>query len=102
MKKFVIIMIALVMVIISSISSLAGSSKTRQITGEVTAIDTKSKSVTVTKKTTEVTLSIEENTKIIMCVPKTEITDIRIGDKVTAKYKESTDKNTAKSITIKK
>ncbi len=77
------------------------SSKTRQITGNITAIDTKANSVTVEKKNTEVILSVGEKTKIIECTIKSKITDTKIGDKVTAKYKETATENTAKSITIR-
>ncbi len=75
--------------------------KTRQITGNITAINININTITVKKKDKEVVLNVEEKTKIIQCTSKTAITDIKIGDKVTARYKESSSKNTAKSITIK-
>jgi Cu/Ag efflux protein CusF len=77
------------------------SSKTRQITGKVTAIDTRSNTVTVLKKGKEVVVNVEEKTDIIQCTQKPSITDIKIGDKVTAKYKETGGENTARSITIR-
>lgn len=105
MKKSIIILLSLLLVIAFGAMSFASekttSSKTRQITGNVTAIDTKTNTVTVKKKNREVTLSVGEKTKIILCTPKTTITDIKIGDKVTAKYTEADTKNTAKSITIR-
>jgi Cu/Ag efflux protein CusF len=93
---------SLVSVIVFAAASYPASSKSRQITGNVTAIDTKSNTVTVRKKNKEVMVRIGEKTNIIKCVPKTSITDILIGDKVTAKYIETGVENKGRSITIKK
>jgi Cu/Ag efflux protein CusF len=105
MKRSIVIFMSLILFIILGTvvfaSEKIASSKARQITGNVTAIDTKTNTVTVKKKNREVTLSVEEKTKIILCTPKTTISDIKIGDKVTAKYTEADAKNTAKSITIR-
>ena len=101
MKRSVIIFTSLIFIIACSTTGFAGSSKTRQVTGNVTAIDTASNTITVKKKDREVTLNVEEKTKIIQCTNKTAITDIKIGDKVTTKYSETPGKNTAKSITIR-
>lgn len=105
MKKFTIILISFLLCAVFVTVALSAektvSSKTRQITGNVTAIDTKANTVTVEKKNTEVILSVGEKTKIIECTIKSKITDIKIGDKVTAKYKETATENTAKSITIR-
>lgn len=105
MKKLTIILLAFLLCAVFVTVALSAektvSSKTRQITGNVTAIDTKANTVTVEKKNTEVILSVGEKTKIIECTIKSKITDIKIGDKVTAKYKETATENTAKSITIR-
>ncbi len=101
MKKSIIVLVSLLLVVVFVTAGHTGSSKTRQITGNVTAIDTKTNTVTVEKKNRQVVLGVEEKTEIIQCIRKTSITDIKIGDKVTAKYKETTDKNAAKSITIR-
>jgi len=100
LKKFAIILFSLFLVLLSVTVCFAGSSKTRQITGDVIAIDTKSNTVTVKKKDREVVISIRGKTAITECAPKSSITDIKIGDKVTAKYKKD-DNNTAKSIAIR-
>ncbi len=101
MKRIIIILISLIFVIVLVTIGFAASSKIRQITGNVTAIDTRTNTITVKKKGKEVTINVEEKTKIIQCTEKTAITDIKIGDKVTTKYSETVGKNTAKSITIR-
>ncbi len=101
MKRSIIVLVSLLMVIVFVTAAHAGSSKTRQITGNVTAIDTKTNTVTVKKKNRQVVLGVEEKTEIIQCTRKTSIADIKVGDKVTAKYKETADKNAAKSITVR-
>ena len=102
MNRFSIVFISLVSVILIATASYPGTSKSKQITGNITAIDTKSNTVTVKKKNREVVVSVGEKTSITKCVPKTSITDILIGDKVTAKYSESGRENRGRSITIKK
>ena len=102
MNRLLIVLMSLVSVIVFAVSSHPASLKSRQITGNVTAIDTKSNTVTVRKKNKEVMVRIGEKTNIIKCVPKTSITDILIGDKVTAKYSETGVENKGRSITIKK
>ena len=85
----------------NAVSSHEPSAKTRQITGKVIALDKQKNTITVEKKDKKITLSVEEDTKITQCTMKTEITDIKVGDKVTARYKETGNQNTAKSITVK-
>ena len=100
MKQIIIILIFLISVIVLEPTGLADSSKTRQITGSVTAIDITNSKITVTKKSKEVTVNVEEKTRFTQCTNNATIHDVKIGDKVTAKYKESAGGNTAKSITI--
>lgn len=77
------------------------SAQHRQITGTVTGIDIKNRTITVEKKNKNVTLDINEKTKLTQCINSSSLTDIKIGDKVTVKYKENPDKNSAKSVTIR-
>ncbi|TNF52316.1 hypothetical protein EP227_07565 [bacterium] len=79
----------------------ADSGQHRQITGTVTGIDIRNRTITVEKKNKNVTLDINENTTLTQCINNSSLTDIKIGDKVTVKYKENPDKNSAKSVTIK-
>ena len=102
MNRISIVLISLLSIITFAATSHSSSLKSRQVTGNVTAIDTKSNTVTVRKKNKEVMVRIGEKTNIIKCVPKTSITDILIGDKVTAKYSEFGVENKGRSITIKK
>jgi Cu/Ag efflux protein CusF len=75
--------------------------KQRQVTGDVTALDIPARTITVTKKSKKVVLNFEEKTDFIQCT-NAEISDIKIGDKVTAKYSETSRENTARSVTIRK
>ncbi len=100
---FVAICLTFVMIITAALASEKSTpSKTRQITGNVTALDINSGTITVKKKNREVTMNFEEMTRVIECTPKPDFSVIKVGDRVTAKYKETVNKNTAKSITIKK
>jgi len=105
MKKLIVVSISLLLVMTFAKVLFAAkemtSSKARQITGNVTAIDTGNNTVTVRKKDRAVIINVEDKTKIIQCTIKTAITDIKIGDKVTVRYNEATDNNTAKSFTIR-
>jgi Cu/Ag efflux protein CusF len=105
MKKIVVVLASLflcaVLPTLSYSEEKAVSSKTRQITGEVTSVDVKANTVTIQKKDRKITVAIEEDTKITQCTMKTAITDIKIGDRVTARYKETGNQNTAKSVAIK-
>jgi hypothetical protein len=94
------VVLSLVSSFIVVASAHSGSVKTRQITGNVTAIDTKSNTVTIEKKNSRVTVSVSEKSNIIQCSPGRSISDIVIGHRVTAKYVED-DENRARSITIR-
>jgi Cu/Ag efflux protein CusF len=105
MKRFALVLISLLFTFTTITGVFAAdktaNSKTRQITGNITSIDTKSNSITVNKKSKEVAINIGEKTKIVQCTYKTKITDIKIGDKVTVKYKETSSSNTANTVTIR-
>jgi|UniRef100_A0A7C4EM73 microtubule-associated protein 1 len=62
--------------------------KVKAITGEVTAIDTVGKSITVKSKKQELTISVTDE----------QIKDIKAGDKVVVKYTEKDGKLVAKSV----
>jgi Cu/Ag efflux protein CusF len=102
LNRISIVLMSLVLVVFFAAASHPASLKSRQITGDVTAIDTKSNTITVNKKNRDVVVKVGEKTSIIQCTPKTSITDILIGDKVTAKYSETEVENKGRSITIKK
>jgi len=78
--------------------------KVKQVTGDVKAVDTKAMTVTVTKmvkgKAEETVVTVNDKTKIKMGEAKKALADLKVGDKVTAKYKEVEGKNVAKSIII--
>ena len=62
--------------------------KVKTITGELTAIDTTGKSITVKSKKQELTISVTDE----------QIKDLKVGDKVVVKYTEKDGKLTAKSV----
>ncbi len=66
----------------------AEPAKVKQVTGEVTAVDAAANSITVKGKKAEIVISADEKM----------LKDMKVGDKVTAKYAEKDGKNVAKSI----
>jgi len=66
----------------------AKKAATKQVTGEVTAVDAKAKTITVKGKKGDVVITVDDKT----------LADVKAGDKVTAKYTEADGKNTAKSV----
>ncbi len=99
MKRSIAAIAVLAMIIAFGISADA-SDRTRQITGKVSSID--GNAVTVTKKNMEVTLNMGEKTKVSECNAGASMGNIKVGDKVTASYKEKDDSNAATSIIVTK
>jgi len=77
------------------------AAKPVQVTGEITAIDAAAKTFTVKGRKGDVTLSIDDKTKIMTGSEIKTLADLKAGVKVTAKYTWADGKNTAKSIKIK-
>ncbi len=69
--------------------------KLKQVTGEVVAVDAAAKTLTVKGKKGEVALTVEEKAAA-------KLADVKMGDKVTVKYKEVDGKNVATSVAAKK
>ncbi|MCL4476076.1 MAG: hypothetical protein M1508_07615 [Nitrospirae bacterium] len=69
--------------------------KVKQVTGEVVAVDAAAKTLTVKGKKGEVALTVEEKAAA-------KLADVKMGDKVTVKYKEVDGKNVATSVAAKK
>lgn len=71
------------------------AAKVTQVTGEIKAVDAAAKTITVVKKVKgqdkETVISVDDKT----------LADVKVGDKVKAKYTTADGKNTAKSV-IKK
>jgi ribosomal protein S1 len=124
MKRFIVLLVAILFVFTISAVSFAetaggyGSApekkaesakaekkKVVQVTGDVTAVDAKAMTVTVKKmvkkEAKEVVITVDDKTKIMMGKDKKALSDIKAGNKVTAKYSEVDGKNIAKSIDIK-
>ena len=81
------------------------TAKTKQMTGEVKEVDTKTMTLSVSKKikgNTQVTMfSVNEKTKIMLDDDTKSLADIKVGDKVKVKYTNADGKNIAKSVAIK-
>ena len=76
--------------------------KVKQVTGEVTAVDAKANTLTVKAKKGEVALTTDEKTKVSIGKEKNKsLDDVKVGDKVTAKYTEADGKNVAKSVAVR-
>jgi ribosomal protein S1 len=79
--------------------------KIKQVTGEVTAVDTTAMAITVSKKVkgkaVETVATVDDKTRIMMGKEKKTLADVKAGDKVTVHYKEVDGKNVAKSVAIK-
>ena len=73
----------------------------KQVTGEVAAVDAKANTLTVKGKKGDVTVSVDDKTKIMAGKDKKTLADVKAGDKVTVKYVEADGKNTAKHVEIK-
>lgn len=116
MKKAIAIIVAVLFVFaITSVSfaaeekkaeetKTAEKPKVKQVTGEVKAVDTKAKTVTVTKKmkdkAVDTVVTVDDKTKIMLDKEKKTLADVKMGDKVKVKYTEVEGKNVAKSIAI--
>jgi Cu/Ag efflux protein CusF len=78
--------------------------KIKMVTGKVKAVDTAAQTITVTKmvkkKAEETVVTTDAKTKVMMGKEKKMLADLKVGDKVTVKYKEVEGKNIAKSVAI--
>ncbi|OHE57395.1 MAG: hypothetical protein A2Z47_05950 [Thermodesulfovibrio sp. RBG_19FT_COMBO_42_12] len=116
MKKTIAIIVAVLFVFsITSIAIAAEEKKAeetktaekpkiKQVTGDVKAVDTKAKTVTVTKKmrgkAMDTVVTVDDKATIMMDKEKKALADVKAGDKVKVKYTEIEGKNVAKSIAI--
>lgn len=86
-------------------SSLPVAAKVQQITGKIAAVNTVSKSITVTKKVgnrvIEATVAVNDKTKITKENENKTIADIKAGDGAVVKYTKVDGKNIAESIDFK-
>lgn len=76
-----------------------GFAAEKQITGEVKAVDTAAKTITVVKKDMEVVITVDDKTTITINKEKKALSDVKAGDTVTVAYVEKEGKKIAKSIT---
>jgi len=83
---------------------LQTAAKAQQITGEISAVNAITNSITVTKKirdkVVEAVVTIDDKTEIMKEKKNKSFADIKIGDKVVVKYAKVDGKNVAKNINI--
>ncbi|OGW23976.1 MAG: hypothetical protein A2X59_13520 [Nitrospirae bacterium GWC2_42_7] len=78
----------------------AKKAEKKQVTGEVTAVDAKANTLTVKKGKDEVTVTVDDKTKIMAGKDKKTLADVKVSDKVTVRYKIADGSNVAKSIEL--
>ncbi|MDO8281091.1 MAG: hypothetical protein Q7U10_00450 [Thermodesulfovibrionia bacterium] len=103
MKKITAVFLAMVLImffVVSVNASEKKSSGARQITGSVSDVNAANNTVTVKKKDTVIILTTDDKTKVAQCNEGVSINDIKVGDKITASYKEAGESNAAQSITV--
>ncbi|MBI4826285.1 MAG: hypothetical protein HY807_07670 [Nitrospirae bacterium] len=103
MKKLTAALITVVVIMFFTASVNASdksASAAKQITGSVSEVNAANNTVTVKKKDALIILNTDAKTKVAQCNEGASIGDIKVGDKVTASYKEAGDSNTAQSITV--
>jgi len=98
MKKTIAIVLSVIFVLAIASLTFAG---TKQLTGEVTAVDTAASTVSVKGRSGEATFSVVDDTKIKAGHQSKTIEDVKVGEKVTVIYTEADGKNTAKKIEMK-
>jgi hypothetical protein len=77
------------------------SVKTMSVSGNVTAVDAKAGTLSVKGKMKgDVVLIVDAKTKVVMGKDVKTLTDIKVGDKVQAKYSGVDNKNVAKKVEI--
>lgn len=115
MQKILALMAALMMVVAFGGSTFAEDAmkeaeptkeakkayEKKQLTGEVTAIDTKANTITVKGKKGESTCEVTADTKIKAGKETKTLADVKVGDKVTCKHVEKDGKSVCKSLKIK-
>lgn len=111
MKRVIALMLSILLMIVFSGVVLAQKEKAapaekkeeapaiKQITGEISAVDANANTVTVKEADKVVVLNVTARTKITIGKEKKTIADLKVGDRVGAKYKEEDGKNVAWSIT---
>ncbi len=72
----------------------------KHISGLVTAVDAAANTLTVKDKKGEITMFTDTETKVVAGKEKKALADVKVGDKVEAKYTEADGKSMAKHITI--
>jgi acylphosphatase len=101
MKRILAIIVSLVFVLsvagLSFAKEKKHAAKEMHVTGQVTAVDDAAKTLTVSSKKGEVTLMIDDMTKFHK--GKT-LSDVQVGDKVTAKYSDMDGKMMASRVKI--
>ena len=100
MKKALVIMVSVLMVLsVVGVSFAKKHGKAMLVSGEVTAVDAAANTLTIKGKKGEVVLMTSDKTEF--AEGKT-LADVKVGDKLTAKYSEKDGKMMAWKVMTKK
>jgi len=103
MKKVFVIIVSLIFVLsfvgLSFAKEKKHATKAMYVTGEVTAVDAAANTLTIKGKKGEVVLTITDKTKF---AEGKSLVDVKIGDKLTAKYSEKDGNMMAWKVMTKK
>ncbi|MBI5050195.1 MAG: hypothetical protein HZC11_04795 [Nitrospirae bacterium] len=118
MKKAIAIVLALTLVFAVTSLTIAAEKKeaapmekkemapamkpaAKHVTGDVVSVDAAANTVVVKGKKGDITVQVNDKTKITSGKGKKTLADIKAGENVAVNYTEADGKNTAKSIDIK-
>lgn len=76
--------------------------KTKNFTGDITAVDAAAGTITLKDKDTELTVATTAKTHVRLKNEKKSVSDLKVGDKVEVRYRTKGDKNTALRVVIMK
>lgn len=110
MKRAIAVVLALMFALTLTGLSFAAETKeapavekkeaSKHITGDVTAVDAKAMTITVKSKKHEVTVSVNDKTKITAGKDAKTFADVKAGETVSVKYTATDGKNVAGSVDI--
>ncbi len=82
-------------------SAAKSAEKVYAVKGSISAVDTAASTVTVKAAKGDVVLTVDANTKIKVSGQSSDLNGLKVGDSVSATYKNSESKKLALSISVK-
>lgn len=102
MKKILVIILAVTMLFTFGDLALAKGKigHAHAVTGEITAVDTQANTFTLKTDKGDITCALGADSKIKSGKEVKTLADVKVGDKVTCKYKTEGDKHVCKTLNI--